>query len=238
MKKIWILTLFPEYFTPFFEKGVSSRIKNYCEIHIISLRDYGLGLHKSVDDHPYGKGEGTLLRIDVLDKAILDIIKKANASLADFTMICPTARGKVFNTVTAKEISQKLITETDKNILFLCGRYEGFDQRLFDLYSISEINVGDFVLTGGELPVMTILDASLRFIPGLLGNNKSSQQDSFEEGLLEQPQYTRPANYKGLEVPAILLSGHTKNIEDYQREERKRVTQVLRPDLLKKKVKE
>ena len=240
VRKIWILTLFPEYFKPLLECGISGsafrgeRSENIkFEIQFVNIRDYSTTKYKSVDDSPFGGGPGMVMRADILrDALVKGVVEKGGYSdLSELTVIYTSPRGRVWNNKVAREFGTT--TLTDKDVVFICGRYEGIDERFLEKYVNQFYSLGDFVLTGGELAVMTMLDSAVRFVPGILGNKLSSEYDSFEDGLIEYPQYTKPQEFEGMGVPDVLLSGHHKNIEKWQLEQKKEMTKKLRPDLLK-----
>jgi len=241
-RKIWILTLFPEYFKPLLECGISGSafrgersqgIK--FELLFVNIRDFSTTSYKSVDDTPYGGGPGMIMRADILrDALIKGVVEKGGyQSHRDLQVIYTSPRGKLWNNLIAREFGTNTLAHPSKDLVFICGRYEGVDERFLENYVTDYYSLGDFVLTGGELAVMAMLDSSVRFVPGILGNKLSSEHDSFEDGLLEYPQYTRPAEFEGLHVPEILLSGHHKKIEEWQLEEKKKMTSKWRKDLLK-----
>jgi len=237
MKKIWIITLFPDYFNPLIQLGiVGAALRGERgegpSIELVQLRDYSGREYKGVDDSPFGGGPGMVIRADVLKKALYEgVIQKGNYG-DDFknkiTVIFPGPRGHKWNNVEAKKISQ-----SEKDLVFICGRYEGIDERFIERYIDVEYSLGDFVLSGGEIPTMAFIDSLLRFKKGVLGNESGSGEESFEHGLLEHPQYTRPADFEGLLVPEILTSGHHKKIEEYRKAESIRITKKYRPDLIK-----
>ena len=240
LRKIWILTLFPEYFKPLLECGISGsafrgeRSENLkFEVQFVNIRDYSTTKYKSVDDSPFGGGPGMVMRADILRDALVKGVVEQGGyqNLSELTVIYTSPRGKVWNNKVAREFGTKTMTE--KDIVFICGRYEGSDERFLQKYVNEFYSLGDFVLTGGELAVMTMMDSAVRFVPGILGNKLSSEYDSFEDGLIEYPQYTKPQEFEGMGVPEVLLSGHHKNIEKWQLEQKKEMTKKLRPDLLK-----
>jgi tRNA (guanine37-N1)-methyltransferase len=244
IKKIWILTLFPEYFKPLLECGISGQafrgersesIK--FEVEFVNIRDYSLTKYKSVDDSPFGGGPGMVMRADVLREALLKGVleKSGHQSLDDLLVIYTSPRGKVWNNKVAQDFGTSILSHPTKDIVFICGRYEGIDERFLEKYVNEFYSLGDFVLTGGELAVMTMLDSAVRFVPGILGNKLSSEYDSFEDGLIEYPQYTKPQEFEGMQVPEILLSGHHKKIQEWQREQQLLMTKKNRPDLLPSK---
>ncbi len=237
--KIWIGTIFPEYFEQFLKEGIAARTfkSDHFEIKIVDIRHYSFDKYKGVDDTPYGGGPGMVMRADVLREALMKGVVEAGEYGAEFKkkveVIIPSPRGELWNASGASEFAKKY-WDGGKDIFFICGRYEGIDERFIAQYVDREISLGDYILTGGELAVMAVLDSAIRFFPGALGNQQSNQLDSFEEDLLEQPQYTKPREFEGLGVPEILLSGHHAKIESYRQQERIRVTKKFRPDLYKK----
>lgn len=191
------------------------------DFQIIDLRTFGEGVHQVVDGKPYGGGPGMLFRADILAKAVKSIKGKK------YTILTSPV-GKQFNQMSAR----KLLAQ--KHLLIICGHYEGVDQRFIDKYVDAEISIGDYVLTGGELPALVITDAVTRLIPGVLKSEQSSTDESFTENLLEHPQYTRPEVFEGMKVPEILLSGHHGQIDSWKKEQALKKTNELRPDILKK----
>lgn len=241
-KKVWILTLFPEYFKPLLECGISGQAFRgersesiQFELHFVNIRDYSKGNYKSVDDSPYGGGPGMVMRADILRDALIEgVVQKGSyTSTDDLHVIYTSPRGKVWNNKVAREFGQNILSHPTKDVVFICGRYEGVDERFLEKYVDDYYSIGDYVLTGGEIAVLSMLDSSVRFVPGILGNKLSSEYDSFEDGLIEYPQYTRPQEFEGMQVPEILRSGHQKKIAEYQMEEKKKMTKKFRPDLLK-----
>ena len=223
--RIDIITVVPELLESPFNASIVKRAieKQLVEIHIHNLRDYSTNNYKQVDDYQFGGGAGMVLMIEPIDKCISKLKSVRNYD----EIIYLTPDGKTFNQKTANELSLK------ENIIILCGHYKGVDQRVRDHFITREISVGDFVLSGGELAASLVSDAIIRLIPGVLGNETSALTDSFQDDLLAPPIYTRPADYKGLKVPEILLSGHTQKIEKWREEEALKHTQNTRPDLLK-----
>ncbi|HYC79914.1 MAG TPA: tRNA (guanosine(37)-N1)-methyltransferase TrmD [Candidatus Binatia bacterium] len=224
--KFIILTLFPEAFQSYFEVSLIKRglAKKFIDIKVVNLRDYTNDPHKTVDDRPYGGGAGMVLRVDIIDKALKGL--KAKKGSKDKLIILLTPQGKKFD--------QKLVTKLAKykTIYLICGRYEGFDERVRSLVDI-EISLGDFILTGGEIPAMAIVDAVSRLVPGFLGKAESLSDESFNNGLLEYPQYTRPEVYKKMRVPKVLLTGHHGKVKEWREQEARKRTKKRRPDLLK-----
>ncbi len=221
--KIDILTLFPNFFDGFLQESILKRAidKKLVEINIINFRDYSPLNNKQVDDTPYGGGAGMLLRCEPIFNCIDQIKTKESY------VVLLSPEGKTFNQKQANELKKY------KHIILICGHYEGFDDRIKTLVD-EVISIGDFILTGGEIPALAITDAIVRLIPGVI-NNESIISESFNNGLLDYPQYTKPAIYRGLKVPDVLLSGHHKNIAKYRQEEQKKRTQELRPDLMEDK---
>lgn len=245
VKKIWILTMFPGYFTPLSEYGVlGSALRNersvagdQFEIKTVLISDFCDKGFKGVDDAPFGGGQGMVMRADVLKEALVQgIIKAGNyRSKEDLHIVCPAPRGKIWNHAEAKEFAKKLDHSFEKDIVFVCGRYEGIDERFLDKYVDEYFSMGDFILTGGELAVMTIIDSAMRFVDGVLGNKLSAIEESFAADLLEEPLYTRPREFEGEGIPEAYISGHHKKIADFKQTERLRMTKIYRPDLLTKK---
>ncbi|MDD4976557.1 MAG: tRNA (guanosine(37)-N1)-methyltransferase TrmD [Bacteriovorax sp.] len=244
MKKIWIITLFPNYFDSLINYGITgSALRGErgagIEVKTVQLRNYTPKDYKGVDDSPYGGGAGMVMRADVLKEALMKGIVQEGNYGEDFKsklhVIFPGPRGKTWNNSYCKDFASRFSKQDSKDLVFICGRYEGIDERFLNLYVDEQISIGDYILTGGEIPTMAIIDSSLRFFTGVLGNKESSMQESFQANLLEHPQYTRPKNFDEIDVPEILLSGHHLNIEKYQKEESLRVTKLHRPDLLAKK---
>lgn len=220
--KINILTIFPEIFDGWKNTGMIKQAldRNLVEINVIDIRDYTTNKHKKVDDYPYGGFDGMLMQVQPLDDAIL-----AN-NLENTHVIFPSPKGELLKQSVLEQIATK------DEITLVAGRYEGVDQRFIDMHVDQMISVGDYVLTGGELPIATILDGVIRLIPGVLNNDTSNVYESFHNNLLEFPQYTRPAEYKGLKVPEVLVNGNHKLIEEWCREQQISETKKYRPDLL------
>ncbi len=210
--KIDILTLFPEMFDGFLNTSIIKRAidNKYVDIKVHNFRDYSLDKHKRVDDYPYGGGAGMVLMCEPIFRAIEDLKTK------DTITIMLTPSGKLFNQEMALDLSKK------KHIILLCGHYEGFDERIKTIIDM-EISIGEYVLTGGEVPAMAITDTITRLIPGVI-TKESLDSESFTDNLLDYPTYTRPEVFRGMKVPEVLLSGHHKNIENYRKEERIKIT--------------
>lgn len=221
--RIDVLTLFPEMFTGFLSESIIKRAieSNKINVNLIDFREFSESKHKKVDDYPYGGGQGMVLRVEPIYKALKSI---PNVDKALKIMMSP--QGEPYKQAKAEELA------TYKHIVILCGHYEGFDERIRDLVDI-EISIGDYVLTGGELGSMVVIDSVTRLLDNVLGNKLSHIEDSFSNGLLEGPQYTRPEEFEGKSVPEVLLSGHHKNIEEFRKFESLKRTYLRRPDLLK-----
>ena len=221
--RIDILTLFPEMFSPLKESIIKRAVEDgKIEISITNIRDYANPPHYRCDDMPFGGGAGMVMMCEPLFKAI-EAVKQENSKI--FYM---SPRGKVFNQAMARDMSKL------EHIVLLCGHYEGIDQRVIDYFNIEELSIGDYVLTGGELPAMVVADSIIRLIPGVI-REESTLDESFSENLLEYNQYTRPAEFRGMSVPEVLLSGHHKNIEVWRKKESLEITKKNRPDLLEDK---
>lgn len=217
--KIDILTLFPEMFAPLEHSIVGkAKEKGLLEINYHNFRDYAEKA-RHVDDEPYGGGPGMLLRA----QPIFDTIEKIDAKHPRVILLDPA--GRIFDQAYAEELAQ------EEELIFICGHYEGYDERIKTLVT-DEISLGDFVLTGGELAAMTMVDATVRLIPDVIGKEASHQDDSFSSGLLEYPQYTRPYDFRGMKVPDVLMSGHHENIRRWRIEQSLRKTLERRPDML------
>ena len=220
-----ILTLYPEMFPGPLDKSLSGKAleKGIWNLNIFDLKDYGLGPHKSVDEKPSGGGPGMVLRADVLDSAINDCFKK------DRPMIYFSPKGK--------PLDQEMIERFSviNGVSIICGHFEGIDQRIIDMHDIEEISVGDYILSGGEIATIVFLDSLVRLLPNVLGNGDSKKIESFTDGLLEYPQYTKPNEFKGMKIPDILLSGNHKAIKEWQENQSLSLTKLRRPDLITKK---
>lgn len=223
--KISILTLFPEMFMPLKTSLIGKATdKKALSIDIIDIRDFSTDKHKKCDDYPFGGGVGMLMTPQPIYDAITSIKGYKNAL-------------KIYMSPVGKTLSQDKVVElsNQKDIIILCGHYEGIDQRIVDMLIDEEISIGDYVLTGGELPAMVLVDAVARYIPGVLGKSESADDESFASGMLEYPQYTRPQNFMGHVVPEVLVSGNHEKIAEWKKEQSKIITQKRRPDLLDKK---
>ncbi|HIT62573.1 MAG TPA: tRNA (guanosine(37)-N1)-methyltransferase TrmD [Candidatus Caccovivens faecavium] len=221
--KIDILTLFPDMFAPLKESIIKRAVdKKLLEINIVDIREFSKDKHKKCDDYPFGGGAGMLMQVEPLYYAIKSVQDEKSK------LIFPSPQGKVFNQNMAKELSE------EEHLVFICGHYEGVDERIFELFAIEEISLGDFILTGGELPSMVMVDAISRLVDGVI-SRESLENESFSNGLLEYPQYTRPSSFMGLDVPEVLLSGNHQEIEKWRNEQSLKRTKERRKDLLKNK---
>ena len=217
-----ILTLFPEMFEPMKQSIIGRATeKNIIDINLVNIRDFSKDKHKKVDDTPYGGGAGMLIQPDV----VYDCYKSVKSNNAKVIYLSP--QGKTLSQAKVEELAK------EEHLILLCGHYEGIDQRVIDKIVDEEISIGDYVLTGGELPAMVLVDSVSRYIDGVLANN-STKDESFSNGLLEYPQYTRPEIFERMEVPEVLKSGHHQNIDKWRREESLKRTLEKRPDLLEK----
>lgn len=217
MRKFQAITLFPEMFTGVFENSMMWKAQKdgIVELSTINLRDYGLGPRKQVDDTPYGGGDGMLLMIEPLWKAV----EAAKANDPDAKVLLMTPRGQRWRQELARDYA-----DASHGYIFICGRYEGYDERILKLVD-AELSIGDYVLTGGELPAMAIIDSIVRLIPGVLGGAESAAIESFADGeTLEFPQYTRPEEFKGMKVPSVLLSGNHGEIARWRQENSRKVS--------------
>ena len=222
--KFDVLTLFPEMFETLKESIIGKALeRKIIEINTINIRDFSKNKHKKVDDTPYGGGAGMVMMPDVVYDSYMSIQHKENAKV-----IYLSPKGKVLNQQKIEELSKQ------EHLILLCGHYEGIDQRVLDEIVDEEISIGDYVLTGGELPAMVLIDSVSRYVEGVL-NKESVSEESFTNGLLEYPQYTRPEVFLNKKVPEILLSGHHENIKKWRREQSLEITKQKRPELLKKK---
>lgn len=217
--KINVLTLFPDMFTPLTTSMLGRGLEDdKWQLNLVNFRDFTTDVHHHVDDSPYGGGAGMVLQVMPIKKA-LDSLKNKGK------VIITAPQGKTFNQKMAQNWSH------EENLTFICGHYEGFDQRIYDLAD-ETVSIGDYVLTGGELPTMSMIDATVRLLPGILGNDASPVEESFAHGLLEYPQYTRPENFEGKKVPQVLTSGNHQKIDEWRHKEALRATYLYRPDLL------
>ena len=217
-----VLTLFPEMFEPIKQSILGKAIeKEKIKLKLVNIRDFSKDKHKKVDDTPYGGGAGMVMKPDV----VYDAYKSVYEENAKVIYLSP--QGKTLNQKKVEELSK------EKHLILLCGHYEGIDQRVIDKIVDEEISIGDYVLTGGELPAMVLIDTVSRYVNGVL-NQESIKEESFSQMLLEYPQYTRPEVFEGEKIPEVLLSGHHENIEKWRKEQAIKTTKQKRPDLLKK----
>ena len=220
--KFDVLTLFPEMFEPIKQSIIGRATeKDLIDINLINIRDFSKDKHKKVDDTPYGGGAGMVMMPDVVYDAVQSVKEP------DAKVIYLSPQGKTLTQKKVETLSQQ------KHLILLCGHYEGIDQRVIDEVVDEEISIGDYVLTGGEIPAMVLIDTVSRYVDGVL-SKESILEESFASGLLEYPQYTRPEVFRGKKVPEVLLSGHHENIDKWRKEQSKIITEKKRPDLLKK----
>ena len=223
MLNVTVLTVFPELFPGFLGYSLTGKAleEQKWQLQAVNIRDYAFDRHKSVDDTPCGGGAGMIMRPDVLGRAI-----EANHTRGRIIYMSPKGR----------PLTQKLVHELsrEEELTIVCGRFEGIDERVIEAYNVEEISIGDYILTGGEQAAQIMLDAVVRLLPGVLGNEASLEDESFENFLLEYPQYTRPTEWEGRSVPEVLLSGHDRKIADWRREQAEIATKAKRPDLFKK----
>lgn len=225
-----VITLFPEVFPGVLGASLTGKAlqDGLWRLDAIDLRTFGEGKHRNVDDTPAGGGPGMVLRADVMGRAIRFAMRGTPADRARWPLIYLSPRGKPFDQATARRLA-----ETD-GLTLIAGRFEGLDERVIEHFDIEEISLGDFVLTGGEIAAMALLDATVRLKPGVLGNAASTEEESFSDGLLEHPQYTRPATWEGRTIPEVLTSGDHGKVAKWRRDEAERLTRERRPDLVKR----
>jgi len=227
MLRVDVITIFPNVFEPYLSEGMIriAREKRELETHVHDLRNWAHDRHKSVDDRPYGGGPGMVMMCGPVFDAV-----EAVASMAPPKprVILTSPQGRKFDQRLAEELSR------EERLVIVCGRYEGYDERIIEGLGAEEISIGDYVLTGGELPAMVMIDAAARLLPGVLGHEESAKLDSFSgDGGLDYPQYTRPAVFRGMAVPEVLMGGNHKQIADWRREHSRQKTLERRPDILK-----
>ncbi len=224
--RVYILTLFPEMFSSVLQTSILKRAieQGLLTVGLVNTRDFAKDAHKTVDDYPYGGGPGMVMKPEPVYEAV-NWVKQDLRKEPYVVLLSP--QGRIFTSSLAAEIAGK------EDVVLIAGHYEGFDERIRHLADL-EVSIGDYVLTGGELAAMVVLDGSARFIPGVLGHEESASQDSFSDGLLEGPQYTRPPEYKGMKVPEVLFSGHHEAIMRWRRKEAIRRTLERRPELFGK----
>ncbi len=230
--RIDVVTAFPEMMRAIFNESMllKAREKKIVEFKVWDLRKFATDKRKSVDDYPYGGGSGMILKPEPLFRAVDKILEELATTQKEIILMSP--QGKLFNHQEAEVLSQK------ENLIFLCGHYRGVDERVVESLATLEISIGDYVLTGGEIPAAVVIDSVVRLIPGVLGDFSSAESDSIVKGMLDYPHYTRPPVYRGMKVPEVLLSGHHKNIEEWRKKQAKKKTKEKRPDMFKKKDKE
>ncbi|WP_145134969.1 tRNA (guanosine(37)-N1)-methyltransferase TrmD [Paenibacillus sp. Y412MC10] len=225
--RVDVLTLFPEMLDGVFRTSILGKAqeKGIISLHTVNFRDYSGNKHGTVDDTPYGGGGGMVLKPEPIFAAVEDLLEKAgHQAKPRVILMCP--QGETFSQKKAEELAK------EEHLIFICGHYEGYDERIREHLITDELSIGDYVLTGGELPAAVVIDAVSRLLPGVLGNETSAVTDSFSTGLLEYPHYTRPVEFRGWKVPDMLLSGHHANIEAWRREQALKRTLERRPDLL------
>ena len=228
-----ILTLFPEMFSGVLNASILKRAqeKGALKVNLINIRHYSTDKHKTVDDYPYGGGPGMILRVEPVVAAVEAVLSQGEGYSNDLSsgtrVILLSPQGQPFVQKKAWELAKC------SRLVLICGHYEGIDERVRDLLRPEEISIGDYILTGGELPAMVVVDAVTRLLPGVLGESEGGAEESFYTGLLEFPQYTRPRNFRGLEVPEVLLSGHHARINQWRKEQSIQRTRERRPDLLR-----
>ncbi|WP_152392435.1 tRNA (guanosine(37)-N1)-methyltransferase TrmD [Paenibacillus guangzhouensis] len=220
-----VLTLFPEMFEGVFHSSILGKAqeKGIVQLQAHNFREHANNKHNTVDDYPYGGGGGMVLKPEPIFSAVESLIEP-DAAKPRVILMCP--QGERYTQAKAEELAK------EEHLILICGHYEGYDERIREFLVTDELSVGDYVLTGGELPAMTIIDSVARLLPGVLGNETSAVTDSFSTGLLEYPHYTRPADFRGMKVPDILLSGHHANVEAWRKQQSLRRTLERRPDLL------
>ena len=221
-----LLTLFPEMFPSMLGQSLAGTAleKGIWSLEAIQIRDYAVDKHRKVDDPPFGGGAGLVMKPDVLDAAI----EAAKADFPTARVLYMSPRGRVLDQALAMELV------AGDGAIILCGRYEGVDQRVLDKHAIEEISIGDFILSGGEPAALVLLDACVRLLPSVMGNSQTVDEESFSNGLLEYPHYTRPATWQGRDVPSVLLSGHHEKVATWRRQQSEAITQARRPDLWQK----
>ncbi|MGG1679737.1 tRNA (guanosine(37)-N1)-methyltransferase TrmD [Neobacillus sp. NRS-1170] len=228
MMQIDILTLFPEMFSGVLNQSILQKAaeKKAVQYNVVNFREFADNKHSSVDDYPYGGGAGMVLMPQPIFDGVTALKEKANSKNPRVILLCP--QGQRYDQRKAEELAQ------EEHLIFICGHYEGYDERIRQHVVTDEISIGDYVLTGGELGAMVVVDSVVRLLPEVLGNQESHMKDSFSTGLLEHPHYTRPADFRGHKVPEVLLSGNHKLIDEWRNKEALRRTLARRPDLLDK----
>jgi len=222
-----VITLFPQVFPGVLGASLTGKAleRGLWQLDVLDLRTFGEGRHRNVDDTPAGGGAGMVLRADVMAAALTQAGCGTTRDAADWPVIYLSPRGRPFTQAMAQRLSQA------SGITLVCGRFEGLDQRVIDHFGIEEISLGDFVMTGGEIAAQALIDATVRLIPRVLGNQASTEEESFSDGLLEHPQFTKPGRWQGRDIPEVLLSGHHAQIASWRRAMAERLTRQRRPDL-------
>jgi tRNA (guanine37-N1)-methyltransferase len=228
MMKIDVLSLFPEMFSEVFGQSMLKKAaeKKAVLYNVVNFREYADNKHKTVDDYPYGGGAGMVLKPQPIFDAVSALTEQAKSAKPRIILLCP--QGERYTQKKAEELAM------EEHLIFICGHYEGYDERIREYLVTDEISIGDYVLTGGELGAMVVIDSVVRLLPEVLGNAESHMKDSFSTGLLEHPHYTRPADFRGMKVPEALMSGHHQHIEEWRMKEALRRTLLRRPDLFEK----
>lgn len=223
----YIMTLFPEMFPGIMDASILGRAKaqGFLDWEAVNIRDYTLDKHMKVDDYPYGGGAGMVMQAEPIYRCYEALLQKMKPEPEKKRVIYVTPQGRVFDQKMAEDLAK------EEELVFLCGHYEGVDERVLEEIVTDYVSIGDYVLTGGELPAMVMMDTISRLVPGVLHNKDSAETESFADGLLEYPQYTRPEEYHGKKVPEVLLSGHHKNIDAWRLERSLERTKEFRPDL-------
>ena len=223
--RFYVLTLFPDMIRDGFQTSITGRAveKGILSLETVNIRDFSVNKHQRVDDYPYGGGAGMVMQAEPVYLAYESVAKRLTKKPRVLYM---SPQGKVFHQRMAEELAR------EEELVFLCGHYEGIDERVLEEIVTDEVSIGDYVLTGGELPALVMMDAISRLLEGVLHNEESAEFDSYSDNLLENPQYSRPQNWRGKEVPEILLSGHHLNVEKWRREQSLLRTRKRRPDLL------
>lgn len=221
-----VLSIFPEMFQGVFGQSILKKAAEKEAVHynVVNFRDFADNKHQTVDDYPYGGGAGMVLKPQPIFDAVADLKERAKSSAPRVILMCP--QGERYTQKKAEELAK------EEHLIFICGHYEGYDERIREHVITDEISIGDYVLTGGELGSMVIIDSVVRLLPGVLGSEESHIQDSFSTGLLEHPHYTRPADFRGLKVPDVLISGNHRLIDEWRGKESLKRTLTRRPDLL------
>ena len=233
MLRFDVVTLFPDMIRPVLEQSILKRAqeKRLLDVRVHNLRDYTHDRHKTADDLPYGGGAGMVMKAEPILRAVDGLVAEARADGDDIRLLFPSPHGRPFSQDYARRLA-----EEPRRMVILCGHYEGVDERVRTALAPEEVSVGDYVLTGGELPALLLIDAAARLVPGVLGDPESVVEESFSDSLLEYPHYTRPAVVRGLGVPEVLLSGHHEAIRLWRRKQALRSTYLRRPDLLRDRV--